>query len=119
MPVMIGGGLSDLRPFPSEEGDHIRVGGVSGHFVALPHAIPRFLPLMRGEGFRVIVDGPEIQSRAEAREIAGVRGGMGSLALVHGQADAEGVEGERGMHMQIAKEDLFLTRGSDYFPCGG
>jgi hypothetical protein len=59
----------------------------------------------------MVVDGPEIKLCAEAREITGIGRGVNALALKQGKADHKGIQGEGGVHVQVAEEDFFSGPG--------
>jgi hypothetical protein len=60
----------------------------------------------------VIVDAPEVELGAEAREVAGIGGRARAGTLIHGQAEGEGVRREGGVDVQIAEQDLLVARCS-------
>ncbi len=103
---------SDLRPLPAEEAHQVGGLGIARQILALTNRALRLLPLVRSQPLGVIVDRPEVERRAVAREVAGVGGGMGALPLEHRQAHQEGIEREGGVCMQIAEEDLLVSRPS-------
>src|SRR5262245_51194557 len=111
VPVMVGRRYADLRPFPAEKRHQVRVRRVSGHRVALPDRLLRLPPVRRGDRLRVVGDRPEVEVRAEAGEVAGIRRRMGALALEHGEAADEGVGGERRVDVQVAEQDLLRALG--------
>src|SRR5262249_27720543 len=67
-------------------------------------------PVRRRDRLGVVVDAPEVEVAAEAREVAGVGGGVGALALHERQAAHEGGGGESGGAGQGAGQDLLLPR---------
>ena len=80
--------------------------GLAAHGVALAHALHRLAPLARRRGLGVVVDGTEVESRAIAGEVAGVRRRVGAFALCDRQAGQECVGGEGGVDVEVAEEDL-------------
>jgi len=54
----------------------------------------------------VVVDGEEVQRRAIARVVAGVGGGVCALAREDRQGIEEGVDGEGGVDVEVAEENL-------------
>jgi hypothetical protein len=80
MAVVVRGRLADLRPFPAEEGDDVGVARIAGDGVALPDRVLGLLPVLRRDGLGVIIDAPEVETRAEAREVAASAGGAPSPA---------------------------------------
>ncbi len=70
--------------------------------------------MLGSDVFGVIVDGPEIEPRAEASEITGVGGRMYALTLKERQAEDEGVARVGGMNVQVAKENLARGFGSGF-----
>jgi hypothetical protein len=101
-------GHAHLGPFPAQEGDDVGVLRIAGQRVALPDRFLRLLPVLRRDRLGVVVDAPEVERRAEAREVAGVRGRVGALALEHREAAHERVGRERRVDVEVAKEDLLL-----------
>ena len=99
-------GKTGLRPFPAEKGHHVGIVGFAGYRVALADALLSFAPGARRMRFRMVVDGPEIQSRAIAGEVAGVGQRAGSFSHVDGQDLAEGIQRVGGVHVQVAEQDL-------------
>ena len=61
----------------------------------------------------MVVDGPEVQGRAEAGEVARIRRRVGADALKQGQIQEEGVRGKGGVNVQIAEQDLLLAVGRE------
>ena len=106
VPVVVGRRRPHLRPLPAEEGDEVGVVRVARHRVALPDGLLGLRPVARRDRLRVVVDAPEVEARAEAGEVAGIRGRMDALALEHRQARDEGIGREGGVHVQVAEEDL-------------
>ena len=104
--VVLIGGRTDLRPFPAEEGDRIGLFTRARDVVAGPDARDRLRPVGGGDALGMVVDRPEIEGRAEAREIASIGGRMGAIAAGHREAQHEGVEGEGRMDVEIAEQDL-------------
>jgi hypothetical protein len=114
--VGIGAGLG---PLPADEGHQVRVLRITGLGVALAHAVDGLAPARRREALGVIVQREEVQVRAEAREVAGVGGRMGALAPEHGKRVHQGVDGERGVDVEIAEQDAPLARRSQGLGCPG
>ncbi len=56
----------------------------------------------------MIVDGPEVEGRAVAGEVAGVSRWMRSLACQGGEAREKGVHGESGVGVEVTEEDLLV-----------
>jgi hypothetical protein len=56
----------------------------------------------------VVVDAPEVERGAEAREVAGVGRRVCALPLDDRQAEEEGVARERGVHVEVAEQDLLV-----------
>jgi hypothetical protein len=78
--VVVLGGVADLRPLPTEEGDGVGFGAGAGHGVARADRVDRFAPMLRRDVLRMVVDRPEIERGAEACEVAGICGRMRSFA---------------------------------------
>jgi hypothetical protein len=66
--------------------------------------------VLRRDAFGVIVDAPEVELRAETREVTRVGRWMGALAAEHRQAAHERVRREGRMDVQIAEQDLLRLR---------
>ena len=81
---------SGLGPFPAKKGHRVRVFGL-GDGVAFADGFPGFLPLARRQGLGVIIDGPEVEARAEAREVTGIGWRMGAFALEEWKTEYEGI----------------------------
>ena len=58
----------------------------------------------------MIVDGPEIEGRAEAGEVAGIGGGRGALSAGERQIHHESVKAEGRVNVEITKQDLLFFR---------
>ena len=109
-----------LGPLPAQVGNQVRICRVAGQVVALANRSQRLLPVIRREALGVIVDGEEVERGAEAREVARVRGRVGARGVAqHGQAEEEGIRGERGVDVQVAEEDLAGGLGPDRARCLG
>src|SRR5436309_1437703 len=105
--------LPDLRPLPAEERDQVGVLRIARERVALPDRLLRLRPVRGCDAFGVVVDAPEVEVRAVAREVAGVGGRMRALALHEGERAQEGVDGEGRVHVEVAEEDLPSGRLGD------
>src|SRR5439155_855631 len=81
--------------------------------VALPDRLLRLRPVRGCDALGVVVDAPEVEVRAVAREVAGVGGWMRTLALHEGERAQEGVDGEGRVHVEVAEEDLPSGRLGD------
>ena len=102
---------ADLRPFKAGEGDDIGLSSPLSHGIALPHRIARHLPSARIESLRVVGQRVEVELRAEAREVAGIGGRVNALPAHQRKTPHEGVDRERGVNMQVAKEDAIGAGG--------
>ncbi len=109
--VVLGGG-AHLGPLPAEEGGDVGALDVARHGVAGTDRFDGLVPAARREGEGVVVDGPEVEGRAVAREVAGVRDGTGPVAAGHGQAHEERVGRERGMDVQVSEQDPARRRNT-------
>mgnify|MGYP001812190597 CR=1 FL=1 len=76
------------------------------------------LPVSRGDSLGVVVDGPEVECRAVAGEVTGIRRRVRAFALRDRQADQEGVEGEGGVDVEVAEENLLRSGYSDLLSGG-
>ena len=99
-------GIAHLGPLPADEGHQIRARGVTRDLVALADAVLELAPPTRRQALGVVVDGPEIESGAEAREVAGVGRRVRALPLHQRQAPDEGVTREGGVDVEITEQDL-------------
>src|SRR5262249_5245659 len=61
VPVVILARRADLRPFPADEGNQIRILRITGHGIALADGVLGLLPMLRRDAFGVIVEAEEIQ----------------------------------------------------------
>jgi hypothetical protein len=104
-PVRFGGGPR-LRPLPAHEGDEIRARGVARELVALADVLLGPLPALWRDSLGVIVDGEEVEGCAVASEVAGIRGGVSAFSAEDRQRVDEGVDGVRGVDVQVTEQDL-------------
>ena len=110
VPVVLLRGGADLCPLPAQERHRVRIGGIAADLVALADRLHGLPPVARGDSLGVVVDGPEVECRAVAGEVTGVRRRVRPFALGDRQADQEGVEGEGGVDVEVAEEDLLRLR---------
>jgi hypothetical protein len=96
---------TDLAPFPPEVRHDIRVVR-NRNGVALANGLFGFPPHTRRDALRVIIDRPEIECRAIARKIAGIRNRVGAFTLHHRQTQHESVRRVCRMDVQIPKQYL-------------
>ncbi len=99
---------ANLRPLPAQKGDHVRIRRIARRIVALPNRTARLLPLDRSHPLGVVVDRPEIQRRAVARKITGIRRGPRPLALQHRQRNQKRIQRKRRVNMQVAEQNLLV-----------
>ncbi len=111
--VVVVGGVADLRPLPAQVGHRVGVARVAGDVVALADRLDRLPPVARRDALGVVVDGPEVEGRAVAREVAGVGRGMRALSLADRKADQKGIEREGRVDVQVSEEDLLGARHAD------
>ena len=107
MPVVVIGSGADVAPFPAQVGDQIGVRRVAGDLVAAPHRVDGLLPQIGSQVLGVVVDRPEVEARAVAREVASIGGRMTAGTARHRQVHQERVEAEGRVHVEIAEQDLF------------
>jgi hypothetical protein len=108
--VVVVGRRTHLRPLPAEVGHGVGIGWIAGHLVALADRVDRLGPVLRADAFGVVVDGPEVELRAEARVVARVGRRVSALSSDQRQAGQEGVEGEGRVDVEVAEEDLLRPR---------
>jgi len=103
---------SGLRPFPAQEGDGIRVFGL-GDGVAFSDGFAGFLPLTRRQGLGVIIDGPEVETGTEAREVACIGRRVSPFALKKRKAEDESIARKGCVHVEVTEKDL-LRAGAGF-----
>jgi hypothetical protein len=59
--------------------------------------------LVGGEAFGVVIDRPEVEARAEAREVTGIGGRVYALSLKKRQAKNKSITRVRGVDMKVAE----------------
>ncbi len=118
VPVVLLWCVADLCPLPAEECHGVRIGGIARDLVALAERLHGLSPVAWSDALGVVVDGPEVECRAVAGEVTGVRRRVSAFALGDGQAHQEGVEGEGGVNVEVAEEDLLRLGDSDALGSG-
>jgi hypothetical protein len=108
VPVVRLGRGTDLGPLPAEERHDVGALGRAGDGIALADHLRGLAPAARREALGVIGDRPEVESRAEPREVTGVRRRMQPLAIRDGESEGERVPREGGMDVQIPEQDLLV-----------
>jgi hypothetical protein len=83
--------------------------------VSVQFRFDRVGPILRRERDRVVVDGPEVEHRAVASEVAGVGDRMRALPAPGRQRHHERVQAERAVNVEVAEEDLLGLRHADPF----
>ena len=97
---------ADLGPLPAQEGHGVGIVRVLRARIAVADGLDGLAPAPRCQEFRVIVDRPEIQRRAVACEVAGVRLWVGALASHEIETGHEGVHGQGGVGVEVAEQNL-------------
>ena len=114
MTVVVLGRVADMAPLPAQVRNQIWIRRIARYGVARPNRLYGVFPQGRRQGLGMIVDGPEIEGRAEAGEIAGIGRGRGALSARKGKTHHERVEAEGRVDMEVSEQDLLLFRRTQH-----
>ncbi len=99
---------ASLGPLPPHEGHHVGCIFAAREGVALSDGLEASSPIVGVDIGGVIVERIKIERCAVAGEITGIGGGVSAFAAHQGEVEHESIEGNRGVDVQIAEENLTL-----------
>ena len=116
-------GPAELGPLKADKRNQVGVVRVTGNRVAMTHRILGIPPALGGIALSVVSKEEKVELRDIARIVAGRgRGQCTAAGIQHRQREHERIEGPGGVHMRIAKQDLFFPvrrQGTPLLDTGG